>query len=82
MKETTESKRRVHLPGESVSVSGVYQVRHHRHRLPHEATLLDGEVFPQCRYCRAEVRYRLVRGAERVEEDFDFSHHPGPALVR
>jgi hypothetical protein len=82
MKEATESKRRLHLPGESVPASGVYQVRHHRHRLPHEATLLDGEIFPQCRYCRLEVRFRLVRGAERVEEDFDLRQHPGPALVR
>jgi hypothetical protein len=82
MKGQTESKRRMHLPGESISVSGVYQVRHYRHRLPHEATLLEGEVFPQCRYCRVEVRFRLMRGAERVEEDYDFKHDPGPVLVR
>jgi hypothetical protein len=82
MKEQTESKRRMNLPGEPVSLSGVYQVRHYRHRLPHEATLLEGEVFPQCRYCRAEVRFRLMRGAERVEEDYDFRHDPGPVLVR
>lgn len=62
--------------------SGVYQVRHYRHRMPHEATLLEGELFPQCRYCRGDVRFKLIRGAERVEQDQDFTERIGPALVK
>jgi len=74
--------RKAYVPGDRVPVSGIYQIKHRRHRLPHEATLLQGEFFPNCRYCRGEVRFKLLRSAERVEEDLDFSHHPGPVLVR
>jgi hypothetical protein len=69
-------------PGQLVVHSGVYRIRHHRHRFSHEATLLAGEQFPHCRYCGAKVKFRLVRAADRIELDFDFEHHPRPVLVR
>jgi hypothetical protein len=69
-------------PQQVVIQSGVYQVLHHRHRFPHEATLLEGEIFPACQYCEDKVRFRLVLTAKRIELDFDFQHHPKPVLVK
>jgi hypothetical protein len=61
-----------YAPNDAVPVSGVYRVRHYRHRLPHEATLLKGESFPHCRFCVEKVRFRLIQAATRVEHDNDF----------
>lgn len=58
---------------EAVPVSGIYLIKHYRHRLPHEATLLEGEHFPQCHFCWEKVRFRLVRAASSAEQDGDFS---------
>ena len=60
-------------PNDPVPVSGIYQVKHYRHRLPHEATLLKGEYFPHCRFCVDKVRFRLVYAATRVEHDSDLA---------
>jgi hypothetical protein len=46
---------------ESIPVSGIYQVIHAQHRLPHEVTLIDGQIFPPCAQCHEEVRFQLVR---------------------
>ncbi len=58
------SRPELHKPGEVVPKTGIYKVYHHRHRLMHEAALIGGTVFPQCRKCLAEVRFALVRVAE------------------
>jgi hypothetical protein len=44
-----------------IPVSGIYQVIHAQHRLPHEVTLIDGQTFPPCAKCHEEVRFQLVR---------------------
>ena len=53
----------VYKPSQAVPVSGVYRVEHDGHREPHEATLLQGEVFPPCAVCRAKVQFTLQRKA-------------------
>jgi hypothetical protein len=58
---------------EAVPVSGIYLIKHYRHRLPHEATLLEGEHFPQCHFCWEKVRFRLVRSATSAERDGDLA---------
>jgi hypothetical protein len=60
-------------PSEAVPVSGVYRVEHHGHRETHEATLLQGEVFPACAICSQQVRFTLKREARNIRGDKDFS---------
>ena len=44
-----------------MSNSGIYRVIHQRHRLPHEVTLIAGDVFPPCAQCGDHVRFALTR---------------------
>ena len=46
---------------DTIPVSGIYRVIHAQHRLPHEVTLIAGQVFPPCAQCHEEVRFELVR---------------------
>lgn len=48
-------------PGQVVALSGIYRVYHARHRLMHEALLLQGDHFPACTECRDNVRFALSR---------------------
>ena len=59
-------------PSEAVPVSGVYRVEHHGHRETHEATLLEGEVFPACAICAQQVRFTLKQEARGFQCDKDF----------
>jgi len=47
--------------GQVVPHSGIYQVSHSEHRLPHEVTLLRGNSFPPCSKCGNNVVFRLLR---------------------
>jgi hypothetical protein len=47
--------------GDTIPRSGIYRVSHFQHRLPHEVTLLRGEIFPRCSKCHDEVKFRVVR---------------------
>jgi hypothetical protein len=47
---------------EVVRQSGIYRVRHKKHRLPHEVTLLRDQHFPRCAQCADAVSFELVRG--------------------
>jgi len=49
--------------------SGIYRVIHAQHRLPHEVTLLGGQVFPPCGKCHEEVRFELVRELPELERE-------------
>ncbi len=49
-----------YLSKEGVPVTGLYRVMHGSHRLPHEALLLAGEVFPRCARCSDQVEFELV----------------------
>ena len=62
----------VYSPGDSVPQSGVYRVVHQDHRDDHEATLLDGGIFPRCTNCGDGVRFHLQRAAARIQKDADF----------
>jgi hypothetical protein len=59
-------------PSEAVPVSGVYRVEHDGHRETHEATLLQGEVFPACATCALQVRFTLKQEARGIHRDKDF----------
>lgn len=60
-------------PGQQVPLSGIYLVSHHDHREAHEAVVLEGGVFPNCRECDTKVRYRLLRSAVPLDGDSDFN---------
>ena len=47
--------------GTVIPASGVYSVHHSGHRLPHEVTLLKGEIFPKCQKCADQVTFKLIR---------------------
>jgi hypothetical protein len=47
--------------GQVVPHSGIYQVTHAEHRLPHEVTLLRANSFPPCSKCGNNVVFRLLR---------------------
>ncbi len=64
-------------PGDTVSVSGIYDVIHDKldgedHALPHRVTAIRGMVFPPCRGCHKLVRFRLYLDAEHLEENDHF----------
>lgn len=58
--------RPIFQTNEQISESGIYEVIHSQHRLPHEVTLLEDETFPRCAECQDAVRFRLVRAADVV----------------
>jgi hypothetical protein len=58
-------KRKHFKPGQQVPVSGVYRIHHKSHRLMHEATLLEKELFPRCRECAENVRFELAHAVNR-----------------
>jgi hypothetical protein len=53
-----------HHTDETVPQSGIYRVRHSKHRLPHEVTLLRDERFPRCAKCDSAVVFELVKAAD------------------
>jgi len=64
-------------PGDKVLVSGIYDVIHDKidgedHAVPHQVTAIAGTVFPSCRGCNEEVRFRLRQAAESVEAQAHF----------
>jgi hypothetical protein len=63
---------KAYRPSDAVPVSGVYRVEHGDHRAAHEATLLEGEVFPACAVCEGEVRFTLKHHSINIHSDKDF----------
>jgi len=64
-------------PGETVPISGIYDVIHDKldgadHAQQHQVTAMAGSVFPRCRGCREWVRLRLYRAAVNVEAHLHF----------
>ena len=62
-------------PGDRVPCSGVYQVSHHEHRSPHEATLAEGGVFPACSICGPQTTFRLLKPAAEAKSDKDVTQN-------
>ena len=59
-------------PGDKVRASGIYDVIHDKldgddHAQPHQVTAVYGTIFPPCRGCHGEVRFRLHLAAEHIE---------------
>ncbi len=80
MFSSDSSPRHYCYPGERVPQSGAYLVLHHlRHRPEHTVVAIEGEVFPHCRVCRDQVRFKLQFDAEYVLNDPDFT---SPGLRR
>ncbi len=70
-----ERKRPTFRTGEKIAESGIYRVFHHKHRLPHEVTLLRDEHFPRCAGCQDAVTFQLVRRVMLPEVVYNFSTH-------
>ena len=58
---------------EVVRQSGIYKVRHKKHRLPHEVTLLRDQYFPRCAKCDTAVVFELVRAVMDESESGSLS---------
>lgn len=63
-----------YLSGQRIPYSGIYCVRHGSHRSAHDVTMVQGGFFPACRACGHQVRFFPVLTADRLREDYDFSH--------
>jgi hypothetical protein len=61
-----------------VPASGIYQVQHSQHRLPHEITLVGAVHFPPCSACKYEVTFTFCRSLE--VEGFNFTLNSIPPL--
>lgn len=71
MTATAYSEPRIYKPGDRADETGVYRAAHLRHRMPHELTVLEGEVFPECKKCGDKVRFELIHAAPRLKGDVD-----------
>lgn len=65
-------KEKTFSTGEAVPHSGIYQVIHEGHRLPHEVTLIAGEIFPRCSNCKDAVQFQAIRQATLAQADKSF----------
>jgi hypothetical protein len=63
---------RLFRTGEKIDASGMYRVYHAKHRVPHEVTLIRGEIYPCCERCDAAVRFKLLRAIPEIDSDRGF----------
>jgi hypothetical protein len=70
--------QRAYKPGETAPASGIYTAVHLDHRQPHEVLAIQGEEFPPCRQCKAEVRFHIAHLLPHMTHDFDLT---GPKLI-
>ena len=66
------SAEKIYRSGEQVPRTGLYRVAHYQHRMPHDAVLRQGDVFPACNKCRERVTFRLSANAAPLADDQDF----------
>ncbi len=64
--------------GETIPVSGVYDVIHDRidgqdHAADQQLTLIAGAKFPKCKVCQGWVKFRLHQSAEHIGAHPDFA---------
>jgi hypothetical protein len=57
---------------QKVPQTGLYRVFHYQHRLPHDAVIRKGEIFPACDKCGKRVMFALSSTAEPLFADLDF----------
>ncbi|HEY7402189.1 MAG TPA: hypothetical protein VIB39_01600 [Candidatus Angelobacter sp.] len=53
-------------PGDLCAQNGVYEVVHFAHRAPHKVVVSANNVFPACRQCGLNVRFRLLMHSTEV----------------
>lgn len=58
-------------PGETVKESGIYEICHADEPRVN-GLLLRNTVFPYCKWCGEQVRYKLLQPAPHIAEDPDF----------
>jgi hypothetical protein len=65
-------------PGELVQYSGIYEICHHDE--PRSTVILTrNTIFPYCRICGEQVRYRILELVPHISEDPDFQEDmPAP----
>ncbi len=63
---------RLYQPLTPVPETGVYAVLHGSGEEAGDTMLVKGDMFPECRRCSKQVRYRLIRSAPYIFEDKDF----------
>jgi len=54
-----DSEAELH-PGDICAHSGLYEVTHQAHRLPHKVVVVKGDTLPRCKHCGNAVRFRLI----------------------
>lgn len=64
----------IYGPGDTVPSSGIYEVIHDlgENKKPHEVIALQGELFPVCRTCLREVKFKLLKTAIHIKQDESF----------
>ena len=63
-------------PGTLVSQSGLYEICHNGESRS-TVILIKSTVFPYCRDCGEDVRFRLIKAAPHISEDPDFIEFVG-----
>lgn len=65
-------------PGELVQYSGIYEICHHDE--PRSTVILTrNTIFPYCRICGEQVRYKILELVPHISEDPDFQEDmPSP----
>jgi hypothetical protein len=48
-------------------------VHHYKHRVAHDVLIVKGQHLPSCGHCGEWVRFELLRPAEPMYGDVDFS---------
>jgi hypothetical protein len=75
------AKRAAFSTDEIVPQSGIYKVRHKKHRLPHEVILFRDQQFPRCAQCQDAVVFELLRTVtDEVETSSRISLYELPVL--
>ena len=59
------------LPGELICESGLYEICH-KGEPRSTVILIKNTVFPYCKDCGEDVRFRLIKAAPHISEDPDF----------
>lgn len=70
----------IYKSSDRIPTSGIYRVIHAQHRLAHEVTLIQGQVFPPCAKCHDEVKFELLRGVPALERRGSVSLYTLPVL--
>jgi hypothetical protein len=66
-----QRKMKYYRPGMKVPTSGIYEALHGAgHRLEHEVTIAHGTLFPVCRRCAEDIRFKLVQSVKNHHHGF------------